>query len=976
MVPRSARSARAVLAVATAALALPALALTPSPSVAAPAADSDYSSGSYIVLLAQPPAASFRGGQRDLARTAPRASAAYDASSVAAEKYTRHLRRQQDQVADAVGAEPIYHYTTSLNGFAAPLTAAQAGSLSRRDDVIAVVPDRVRRLQDRPSAAGTLPLSDSSSSPGARSAGRAGAGVVIGVVDTGIDSDGPAFARRTGQTPGTYTGTCSAGHDADRAGAFSCAGRLVGGSYYAQGQGGGSAVWSGEYLSPEDQQGHGTRVASAAAGAATVRSRASGADLVRLTGTAPGALLASYKVCWGAEDGGGSCLTSDTLAGIDQAVADGVDVLSYGAGGAVADLADPVQQALLHAADAGVFVAGAAGNDGPRPASTGHPGPWVTTVGAVGQDLPSAELVLGNGETYEGTSLTPADVTAPVVLGADAATADADRSEARLCFPDSLDPDAVAGTIVVCDRGTSDRVEKSAAVAAAGGAAMVLVNRGAGSLEADAHAVPTVHLPAAAHDSLYAYADGADAATARIRGAAGGGDRPPPRLARFSGRGPTRALDGDLLKPDLVAPGENVLTAAPGHRTGGSLEDPARYGLSSGTSVAAAQVAGQAARILQVHPDWSPMAVKSALMTTARPGASVGPFGEGAGTVRVRRAVDPGLVLDSGWSDWAAYQPGDADAGTPHARALSARDLNTPSVVIGDLTGRQTVKRTVTNVGGETATYSADTTGIDGISIAAVPSVFTLRPGEQQTLTVRIVRDNAALGRYETGALVLNDGPAGHQVRLPMALRPVGIEAPAQVRLDDRRHTLTTTSGIRGTLRARVHGPVRGEDTDASGSDTGGVDFDVDMPGLWWQTLDVSGPRQWWRIQALADDSGDDLDVFLVDKEGTVVASAATPTASETLTIHGLEAGTYRLAVQPWFVADPSGNTTFTVRTFDVAPRATGALSIEPRRQGASPARRNTWSLSRSEARGTPWFGWIGWHAGDEQVGRTPVSWD
>jgi hypothetical protein len=968
-----------VLAVATAALALPALALPSSPTEAAPAADGDYSGGSYIVVLAHPPAASYRGGFRTLARTAPRAPAAYDASSVAVDEYTRFLRREQHQVADAVGADPIYHYTTSLNGFAAPLTAAQAGSLSRRDGVVAVVPDRVRQLQDRPSAARLTVSPDVATTPGPRRHARAGAGagVVIGVVDTGIDSDSPAFARRTVATPTTYTGACSAGGDPDPAAAFRCGGKLLGGRYYARGQGGGAALWSGEYRSPEDQQGHGTRVASAAAGAATVRSSESGAQLARLTGASPGALLASYKVCWAAEDGGASCLTSDTLAGIDQAVADGVDVLSHGVAGAATDIADPVERAFLHAADAGVFVATAAGNGGPRPASTVHPGPWLTTAGAIGQDPPAATLVLGNGERHEGTSVAPADVAAPVLLGADAAADGAGRSEARLCLPGSLDPDAVSGAIVVCDRGTSDRVEKSVAVGAAGGVGMVLVNQAAGSLEPDLHAVPSVHLPAAAYDSLYAYAGSADAATAVIRADAAGGGGPPPRLARFSGRGPTRAIDGDLLKPDLVAPGVQVLTALPGHEGDGGPRSRARYGLSTGTSVAAAQVAGHAARVIQAHPDWSPMAVKSALMTTAQPGAgSAGPFDEGAGAVRARRAVDPGLVVDSGWRDWAALLPGDAAGGTSTARPLPARDLNVPSVVIGDLTGRRTVDRTVTNVGADTATYSADTVDIDGISITALPSVFTLRPGERQTISLRIERDNAALGRYETGALVLNDGPAGHRVRLPVALRPVGIEAPAQVRLDDRLRSLTTTSGIRGTLRARVHGPVQGEDTDASGSDTGGVDFDAGMPGLWWQTIDVGGPREWWRIQALADDPGDDLDVFLVDEGGKVVASSATPKPSETVTVRGLGAGTYRLAVQPWFVADPSGDTTFTVRTFDVAPPATGALSVEPRRQGASPARRNTWSLGRASQSGTPWFGWIGWHAGDDQVGRTLVSWD
>ena len=334
-----------------------------------------------------------------------------------------------------------------------------------------------------------------------------------------------------------------------------------------------------------------------------------------------------------------------------------------------------------------------------------------------------------------------------------------------------------------------------------------------------------------------------------------------------------------------------------------------------------------------------------------------------------------------GWSSTAACPTGQSFlAGQGHrdgsrATPLPAAGLNAASLVISELAGRQSVRRTVTNVGDTTATYSVSTTGIDGISITAVPSVFTLRPGQRQTLTLRVVRDSARLGVYDTGAVLLNDGPGGHRVRLPVALRPVGVRAPAQVRMDGHRQALSTRSGIQGTLTARVRGPAAGVDTAASGSDTRGTDFDPAMPGLWSQTVDVAGPREWLRVQTLPDDRADDLDLFLLDEKRRVVASATSASAAETITVHGLAPGTYRIAAQPWFVADPSGETTFRVRTYQVPPRTSGSLTVEPRRQGASPARGNAWSL---HATGTtprpPWFGWVGWYAADALVGRTLVS--
>ena len=562
--PHGARPARVLLAVLATVGALAGANPVPSAAVAAPAAavapvaTSDYSSGSYVVLLAQAPAASYRGGVAGLAPTAPRKGATFDAASPAARAYTRYLQAQQDRVARSVGVRPFYHYTTSLNGFAVALTAAQARSLSTRDGVLAVVPDRVGHTQSLQTSAlaGQLP-------PGAAGRrGPTGAGVVIGVVDTGIDSSSPSFAPLGRRVPGTYNGDCQAGADNDESAAYRCSDKVVGGRWFAQGQGGAHAVWSGEYLSPADYAGHGTRTASAAAGDAQARAAAGGIPLGGVTGVAPDALVASYKVCWAAEDGTDSCMTSDALAGIDHAVADGVDVLSYGVSGATTDVVDPVELAFMHAADAGVFVATAAGNGGPRAGSTGHPSPWTTTVGAATDDAHAATVVLGNGERYVGVSVTPADVAkAPLVLARDAAVDSTAGADAQLCFPGSLDPGVVTGAIVVCDRGTNDRVEKSAVVDVAGGVGMVLLNPTDDSLDPDLHAVPSVHLPETAYDGIYSYAESADPATATIRADAGRLVPHPPAVAGFSARGPSPAAGGDLLKPDLVAPGVGVPTA-------------------------------------------------------------------------------------------------------------------------------------------------------------------------------------------------------------------------------------------------------------------------------------------------------------------------------------------------------------------------------------------------------------------------------
>src|SRR5262249_45380933 len=131
----------------------------------------------------------------------------------------------------------------------------------------------------------------------------------------------------------------------------------------------------------------------------------------------------------------------------------------------------------------------------------------------------------------------------------------------------ALDPVKVAGKIVVCDRGSNARFSKSLAVRDAGGAGMILANVSANTVNADLHYVPTVHLSQADAALVKTYAAGVNP-QARIARATLRFDVPAPFIASFSSRGPLRA-SGDVLKPDLVAPGQDIVAAVAPPGSGG-----------------------------------------------------------------------------------------------------------------------------------------------------------------------------------------------------------------------------------------------------------------------------------------------------------------------------------------------------------------------------------------------------------------------
>jgi hypothetical protein len=623
--------------------------------------------GLYIVQLVDKPVVAYEGDIPGLKATKPAQGKKINPNSPAVVNYVEYLNSKHDEVlAKAGGGQKVHDYFYSFNGFAAELTEIQALSLLKSPLVLSVEADVLMQMDTNrtPDFLGLSAPGGLWDQLGCHE--NAGEGVIVGIIDSGIWPENPSFSDRTGegpqgqegkldyqQIPGWH-GKCTPGEDFP---ASDCNQKLIGAQWFNAGWGGDAgmaATFPYEFLSARDADGHGSHTASTAAGNYGVNAVVNGVDLGMISGMAPRARISAYKVCWGVNEGG--CFGSDSVAAIDQAVADGVDVLNFSISGTRTNYLDAVEVAFLFAADAGVFVAASAGNSGPGAGTVAHMSPWLTTVAAGTKDDSYAGTVtLGNGAAYDGASRATPVGPAALVYSADVVLAGADPNEGRLCYPGTLDPALVSGKIVACDRGVIARVDKSLAVYQAGGVGSILMNTGPSSLNADLHSVPTVHVDHNARVDILAYiaAEGA-AATASL---AGNNLQTveAPFVASFSSRGPNQA-GGDLLKPDILAPGVDVLAAVSPFGYNGD-----NFNFLSGTSMSGPHIAGLGALLIDAHPDWSPMMIKSALMTTASTTTNAGnpipggPFAYGAGHVVPNSAVDPGLVYDAGFIDWLGF---------------------------------------------------------------------------------------------------------------------------------------------------------------------------------------------------------------------------------------------------------------------------------------------------------------------------------
>ncbi|XP_057732880.1 subtilisin-like protease SBT1.4 [Arachis stenosperma] len=698
----------------------------------------------------------------------------------------------------------LYTYNYALHGFSVRLTAAQAAALQRNPAILSVVPDQIRhphtthtpRFLGLAESFGIWPDSDYADD------------VIIGVLDTGIWPELRSFSDDgLSAVPSSWKGVCETGSDFP---ASSCNKKIIGARAFYKGY---EAFRekpideSTESKSARDTEGHGTHTASTAAGSVVSNASLFHYAQGEARGMATKARIAAYKICWSM-----GCFDSDILAAMDQAVADGVHVisLSVGANGYAPPYShDSIAVGAFGAAQHGVLVSCSAGNSGPGPFTAVNIAPWILTVGAstVDREFP-ADVVLGDGSVFGGVSLYYGqelpDFKLPLVYASDCGN--------RLCYIGSLEPSKVQGKIVVCDRGVNARVEKGSAVKLAGGLGMILANteENGEELLADAHLLPATMVGQTAGDKIKQYIKTSQSPTATIefRGTVIGSSPSAPQVASFSSRGPNH-LTPEILKPDVIAPGVNILAGWTGKIGPTDLEiDPRRveFNIISGTSMSCPHASGIAALLRKAYPSFTPAAIKSALMTTAYnvdnsggkikdlgTGGESNPFIHGAGHVDPNRALNPGLVYDLDIDDYVAFlcsigydnkdiavfvrEATSSDiCETKVARTgklTSPGDLNYPSFAVefGADHGEVKYKRVVTNVGSSVdAVYDVKVVAPPGVEVVVSPSklVFSAE-NKTQAFEVTFTRGVGNTVSSSFGSIEWSDG--SHSVRSPIAVR-------------------------------------------------------------------------------------------------------------------------------------------------------------------------------------------------------------
>ncbi|GJP62024.1 hypothetical protein CLOP_g19129 [Closterium sp. NIES-67] len=738
------------------------------------------------------------GSSSSSSRSRSRAKASRpDASSAHVKAYAQHLRSTHEETLAAVGlsgSDLIYSYHYVANAFAARLTSDQVRLLKRHPSVHRI--SRARSLRPMTTHVPEflqLPRTTWAAFGGARYAGE---NTVIGFVDSGIWPQHPSFSGRgysgSQLLPG-WRGVCNVTRDFN-----GCNNKIVGARYYMEGflqEYGAAAMPKGEYMSPRDGMGHGTFCAGVAAGNAGVN--VNYANLGSMSGVAPRARVAVYKAIWG-----GMSSLADVMAAVEDAVKDGVDVLSLAVGGTDDNYFNSIF--LLRAVQAGVLVVAPAGNNGPPPTPTywrtlTNVAPYILTVGASSIDREwSATLTLGNGTVLFGLTQTGGDG----VLTANLSLIDSEEVrakgaafwEARQCRPGKIDRDKVGGALVVCNIGGVSPEVKARTVQDAGGRGMVLIPRNINeSVRSVSGNFPVISFGYPKGVLIKSYIAQTASPTATLSHLVLEQPRNvrSPVMAYFSSSGPPYrpgrpyrplpTVTNDVLKPDLVAPGLTILAAAAYGNSPG-------FSMQSGTSISSACVAGIAAMVMQKHPDWTPAAVKSALMTTARVKDAWGqpiqmstwvdanPWVFGSGHIVPSRVLSPGLVYDVGIEGYINFLAGLRFGLTRgifrpiKPEPVKPYMLNQPNIVIARLNKTVQVTRRVTNVALRAAKYTCSLEVPDGTQVKVVPSQFNIYPNQSVWYSVWITPTIARI-RFSSGSITWSDGL--HVVRSQLVVQPM-----------------------------------------------------------------------------------------------------------------------------------------------------------------------------------------------------------
>ncbi|WCJ26107.1 Subtilisin-like protease [Euphorbia peplus] len=643
----------------------------------------------------------------------------------------------------------VHSYHHVATGFAAKLTAEEVLAIKQKDGFISARPRRMVPLHTThtPSFLGL--------DVGLWNMSNYGKGVIVGLIDSGIAADHPSFSGvGMPPPPAKWKGKCD--------NVTLCNNKLIGARNFDTT----SNDTSDDYM-------HGTHTASTAAGSPVVGANYFGQANGTAIGMAPLAHLAMYKV----SGRFGKAGDSEILAAMDAAIEDGVDVLSLSLGIGTHPFYDDVIALGAYAAiTKGIFVSCSAGNSGPDNSSLSNEAPWILTVGASTVDRAiRAAVLLGSNAMWDGESLfQPSDFPSKLIplvyAGANG------KLSSKSCAPGSLKDVDVKGKIVLCEGGGFDDYSKSVEVKDNGGVAMIVVNDQdyGNDIEPEINVLPSSQVIYEVGSKIKAYINSTSSPTATIlfKGTVTGLPDAP-QLADFSSRGPSVASPG-ILKPDIVGPGVRVLAAWPVSEDNSNQ----RFAMISGTSMSCPHLAGIGALLKSMYPDWSPAAIKSAIITTANPhnlgGKAISDqeftlanvFDMGAGQVNPSAASKPGLIYDIQPADYTSYLCGlgytDQQVGLivqskvscSNDTSIPEAQLNYPSFSIKLGSTPQTYTRTVTNVGQANSAYNIEIVAPIGVDVKVTPDKLSFTEVNQKaTYSVTFSKPEGASGSVGQGYL-------------------------------------------------------------------------------------------------------------------------------------------------------------------------------------------------------------------------------
>ncbi|KAM3698574.1 hypothetical protein ACJW31_06G198500 [Castanea mollissima] len=668
-----------------------------------------------------------------------------------------------------------YHY--SLNAFAAKLSEDEAQKLASMDQVLSVIPNQYHKLH-------TTRSWDFVGLPQiAKRKLKTERDIVVGLIDSGITPQSKSFKDDGfGPPPKKWKGSC--GHFANFSG---CNNKLIGAKYFKLDR----LPDPADILSPVDVSGHGTHTSSTAAGNVVPNASLYGLANGTARGAVPSARVAMYKVCWVSS----GCSDMDILAAFDAAAYDGVDVISISIGGVSTNYTTgSISIGAFHAMKKGIITVASAGNDGPSLLSVSNHAPWILTVAASGIDRDFRSRVhLGNGRNISGhgiSAFNPGKELYPLISGADAARNASTKEDAMYCSEGSLDPAKVKGRLVYCK--LAEAGSESVVKGIGGVGAIIESDQFLDFDVAKIFMAPGTIVNGTIGEFINKYTKSTKTPSAVIYRTRTTKKAPAPFVPLFSSRGPNPG-SLHILKPDIAAPGVNILAAFTPLRSLTGLKGDTQFSefsILSGTSMACPHIAGVAAYVKSFHPAWSPAAIKSAILTTAKPMSrrvnEDGEFAFGVGQVNPTRAVTPGLVYDMDEMSYIQFLCKEGYSGSSLPVLVGPQPINCSKIVPGlgsdalnyptmqlSLKNKQeptigVFRRRVTNVGQAISIYNATIIAPKGVEITVMPMTLSFTRVLQKLSFKVVVKAQPTISMVSTGSLVWKS--SRHTVRSPIVI--------------------------------------------------------------------------------------------------------------------------------------------------------------------------------------------------------------